>query len=86
MYMENQNRKSNKQIKETIVLFSNNYTPLVDVYNFWSIVNKLQCSNWSQHKKQATTCQLCARWKGALNIPKLVCILKGTIQVLHLFG
>jgi hypothetical protein len=52
--MENQNKKSNKQIKETIVLFSNNCNPLVDVYNLWSIVNKLQCSNQSQHKKKAT--------------------------------
>jgi hypothetical protein len=30
--LENQNIKSNEQIKKTIVLFSNRY-PLVDVYN-----------------------------------------------------
>jgi hypothetical protein len=48
--MENQNRKSNEQIKQTIVLFSNNCNPLVDMYNLWSIVNKLQRSNWSQLK------------------------------------
>jgi len=37
--MKNQNIKS----KETIVLFFNNCYSLVDVYNLWTIINKLQC-------------------------------------------
>jgi cation transport regulator ChaC len=56
IYMKNQNIKSKEQIKETIVLFSNNCYPLGEfVYNLWTIVNKLQCFNISQHKKWATT-------------------------------
>jgi hypothetical protein len=56
-YMKNQNLKLKEEIKETIVLFSNNCYPLVDVYNLRTIINKLQCSNISQHKKWATTQQ-----------------------------
>jgi hypothetical protein len=55
--MKNQNLKLKERIKVTIVLFSNNCYPLVDVYNLLTIVNELQCSNISQHKKWATTQQ-----------------------------
>ncbi len=32
------------------------------------------------------TCQLCVKWKGALNFPKPICIFKGTIWVFFLFS
>jgi hypothetical protein len=32
------------------------------------------------------TCQLCAKWKGTFHFPKLICIPKSTIQLLHIIG
>jgi hypothetical protein len=32
------------------------------------------------------TCQLCAKWKGTFHFPKLICIPKNTIQLLHIIG